>query len=138
MGDSQIIAVSYGLSVALCILMVFGLMRSSRTNGTTLPSFVALTTLSSLAFCMFCLFASLGIRSLQNDSRIIFMLFLLAPLGLGFCLLVSGLAFLVVKAIPRLSRIIVSGVDKKAKTRIISIAVLCTGLVLVCTVFIVG
>lgn len=118
--------------------MILALVRGTRTNGTTLPSFVALTTLGSLAFCMFCMFAALAIISLNSDSRVIFMIFLILPLVLGFCLLMSGLAFLIVKMIPRLNRVIMSDADKKAKTRIISIAVLCTGLVLACTVFVVG
>lgn len=127
---------SYGISGIMCVLMVIGLLRGFRPNGTTLPSFVALTTLESLAFCMFCLSASLGIKSYGNDGQIIFAMFVTAPFFLGFCLVTSALAFVIVKVTPRLSGVIVSDADKRLKTRVVSIAVLCTGLVLACAVFI--
>ena len=121
MSDSQIAILSYCVPMALYALMIFGLTRGTHTNGTTLPSFVALSTLGSLTFCMFCLFAALAIRSKfpHGDSRVIFMIFLLLPFVMGFCLLMSALAFLTVKVVPGMNKIIMSDADKKAKTRII-------------------
>ena len=66
------------------------------------------------------------------------MALLLVPIGLCFCLLMSAFAYVTVWIIPSMRKVILSVSDKRAKTRVISIAALCTGIVVACTVFAVG
>ncbi len=107
-------------------------------NATTLPSFVGLTTLSSLTFCMLCLLAAIMVKHYEDDKHILFVVFLVIPFGFGFCLLVSVIAYSIVRWTPRLNNIILSDVDKKIKARAVSISVLCIGMTLALTIFIVG
>ena len=138
MTGSQVIAISYGLSIVFCVLMIIAFTRGFKTNSTTLPSFAAVTTLASFGFCLLCLFVSLVAKYQQSDGQVVFATLLLAPLGLAFCSLISGFVFLVVRATPKLSRVVLSDADRRTKSRTISVVALCMGLVLACTVFVVG